>query len=270
MVSAINTYTLEQFQSDTENGRDVSQKESLDAGNRQLTTLPSNTMKLTALTDLLLTNNDFTQVPSELAHLDGLKILRLNFNALKTLEYPLFTLTALQTLNLGFNELNAIPPEIQSLCNLTTLILAENQISELPRELKNLTKLQTLDLVGNKLRKLPYSLSEIKSIKHLKVDDNPLDHPTTTPSPEVPSLKQLALTASLKHDSTEKSQLLEQAHLPSCDRCKQPIEGVVYRQVIKKYLENTDTAQAVPLEMLLDSQCAFPQKIDESNPEDVK
>jgi len=87
---------------------------------------------LTALTRLVLSENQLTSVPAELG-----------------------ALTALELLSLGGNLLTSVPAELGTLTALRRLYLSGNQVTSVPAELGGLTALTRLDIDGNPLMGVP-------------------------------------------------------------------------------------------------------------------
>jgi internalin A len=116
----------------------------------RLAALPPEIGRLTALTELNLTDNELTALPREISRL-----------------------TALTELNLSGNKLTALPPEIGRLTALIVLNLFENQLAALPREISRLTALKRLNLRRNRLAALPREIAQITTLTELYLHDNP-------------------------------------------------------------------------------------------------
>jgi len=85
---------------------------------------PRNIGKLTALIELVLSENQLISLPSEIGNLTKLEYLNLSHNKLRSLPSGMEKLKALKSLNLSHNELTALPKGIfQSLTKLNILIL---------------------------------------------------------------------------------------------------------------------------------------------------
>ncbi len=123
----------------------------LHLGDKGLTKLPSDLMKLTNVTKLWLHHNELSDLPPDIGELSNLTRLTLHYNKLTELPDDIGKLTKLTGLFLHNNELTKVPPRICDLANLTELHLGNNQLTTLPRELSNLTNLEYLDISGNKL-----------------------------------------------------------------------------------------------------------------------
>ena len=120
--------------------------------NCELTAVPAELGRFTALTELSLSDNQLTAVPAELGSLTALTHLYLNNNQLTAVPAEFGNLAALTLLALHNNQLTAVPAELGNLAALTTLWLDSNKLISMPEELGNLTSLDTLWLHDNQLR----------------------------------------------------------------------------------------------------------------------
>uniref|UniRef100_UPI0039C6FCBA COR domain-containing protein n=1 Tax=Calothrix sp. CCY 0018 TaxID=3103864 RepID=UPI0039C6FCBA len=111
--------------------------------------LPAEIGQLTNLQSLELYENQLSSLPAEIGQLTNLQSLHLGSNKLSSLPAEIGQLTNLQSLKLWDNKLNSLLGEIGQLTNLQSLDLRNNQLSSLPQTIKKLINLRTLDLPGN-------------------------------------------------------------------------------------------------------------------------
>jgi internalin A len=142
----------------------------------QLTSLPRQIGRLTALTTLSLSENLLNSLPSEIGQLTALERLYLFANQLTTVPPEIGQLTALTTLDINTNHLTDLPPEIGHLTALTKLSLSENQLTSLPSEIGRLTLLTELYLVRNRLTCLPPEIGKLTALTTLSLSENRLTH----------------------------------------------------------------------------------------------
>ena len=134
---------------------------------------------MTSLETLDLGNNDLTSLPSNL--FDGpsnLLFLFLSGNKLESLDADIFDgLTKLWWLYLNINSLASLDPTLfDGLTNLKTLALSDNSLSSLPSGLfDEATALTTLYLHGNSLASLDAGLFDgLTALRTLRLNDNSL------------------------------------------------------------------------------------------------
>jgi hypothetical protein len=159
----------------------------LDLSGNRLPTLPPEIGQLTALRSLNLSGNRLTTLPPEIGRLTALEYLDLFGNRLTTLPPEIGQLTALQRLDLSGNELTALPPKIGRLTALEHLRLSRNRLTGLPPEIRRLTALQHLNLSGNRLTGLPPEIGQLIALHSLDLSGNEL----TTLPPEIGRLTAL-------------------------------------------------------------------------------
>ena len=140
----------------------------------QLSTLPPEIGRLTVLTELYLGGNQLSTLPPEIGRLAALRELRLHENQLSTLPLEIGQLTALTTLDLRDNQLSTLPPEIGQLSALTELDLGSNQLSTLPPEIGLLTALTALRLSNNQLFTFPPEAAKLTLLMRLDLQKNHL------------------------------------------------------------------------------------------------
>jgi Leucine-rich repeat (LRR) protein len=151
----------------------------IDISHPEITTLPKEIGKLSALESLALLSNQLTSLPPEIGQLTALKGLILYDNQLTSLPPEIGQLTSLTELNLYGNQLTSLPPEIGQLTALVSLILDNNQLTSLPPEIGQLTALKDLILYSNQLNSLPPEIGQLTALRALDLFDNQL---TSVPS----------------------------------------------------------------------------------------
>jgi Leucine-rich repeat (LRR) protein len=134
---------------------------SLNLEGRQITTLPPEIGKLSALAGLYLNINQLTALPPEIGQLTSLQDVILDSNQLTSLPPEIGQLTNLQFLYLAYNQLTSLPPEIGQLTAMLDLHLRHNQLTNLPPEIGQLTVLEFLYLNNNQLTSLPPEIVNI-------------------------------------------------------------------------------------------------------------
>ncbi|MFQ5559151.1 MAG: chitobiase/beta-hexosaminidase C-terminal domain-containing protein, partial [Nitrospinota bacterium] len=129
---------------------------------------------LTALTTLLLNNNQIATLPPEIGNLTALTSLVLKFNQLSDLPIEIGNLTALDSLVLDHNKLTVLPSQIGDLTALSFLVLNNNLLENLPVSIGNLTALTELFLENNQLTLpgLPATLGNLTALKTLFIHSN--------------------------------------------------------------------------------------------------
>lgn len=126
----------------------------LDLSSRGLTVLPDLSM-CTALTTLILHNNQLTALPAWIGQLINLQSLTVSFNRLAVFPPEIYPLVNLQSLDLNGNQITILPPEIIQLISLLHLSVSENQLTTLPPEFSLMVNLLDSDLNSNLLVTLP-------------------------------------------------------------------------------------------------------------------
>ncbi len=130
----------------------------LDLSGNQLSSLPPEFVKLSALRFLFIAANQLSTLPPEIGQLSAIEVLRLSNNQLTNLPPQVGKLYALTSLYLSSNQLSTLPPEIGQLSALTNLVLSFNQLRNLPPEIKKLSALSELFLHHNPRLALPPSV----------------------------------------------------------------------------------------------------------------
>lgn len=148
---------------------------SLSLANLQLTSLPSEIVRLTQLENLDLSHNQLTSLSPEIGQLAKLKTLNVSHNALEQLPIEISYISNLQSLNFSDNSLIAMPPWISQLVHLDELNLSYNKISIVPPEIGQMTYLQILDLSHNQLISLPPEIGELSKLETLNISHNALE-----------------------------------------------------------------------------------------------
>lgn len=139
---------------------------------------PKPVLSLQSLKHLDLHHHEITSIPSEIVKLSGLEELMLNGNKLSGgIPEEICRLTKLRELDLSSNNLSGeMPSGMGALTNLEVLNLGTNDISgKIPVGIGNLRNLRELNLYGNKLSgNIPAELSFLENLEHLALQDNKL------------------------------------------------------------------------------------------------
>jgi len=145
------------------------------AGNKLKVSDVEQIIKLPALTELDIRENQLKDLPESFYKLDNLKSLALGGNLfpLPILARIGLSLTNLRTLDLVGSRLQIIPEQINKLHNLAVLLLAFNQVaSDSLRYLSQLPKLQKLDLSYNGLHDFPLLEGSWRGMRSLVLTGN--------------------------------------------------------------------------------------------------
>jgi Leucine-rich repeat (LRR) protein len=119
-----------------------------------LSILPENIGKLTALAYLNVSKNGLANIPTEISYCKELTYINLNDNKLNCPPNDIGNLPKVKTLLIKNNVLLDIPGSISFYPGLDTLDLSHNRIDSLPSEFTRLKSLKYLDLGFNKLKNL--------------------------------------------------------------------------------------------------------------------
>ena len=125
-----------------------------------------------------VSKDGITVLPSEIGQLTALRELICTENSIKTIPPEIGNCVKLRKLNLASNRIVVIPPEIGKLKNLTSLDLRHNGIEKVPAALGKCGNLEFLWLWGNKMSELDPAITKLKKLKELYLNDNRL---TTLP-----------------------------------------------------------------------------------------
>lgn len=120
---------------------------------------------LATFIELNLQGCEVSLLPPEIGKLTALRTLDLQDNHLMILPKEIGQLKELITLWLGDNRLTILPKEIGRLKSLVELGLAGNRLVALPKEIGRLRHLVVLYLPGNQLTALPKTLGRIPALK---------------------------------------------------------------------------------------------------------
>jgi len=140
----------------------------------ELTSVPAEIGQLTSLTSLNLGKNQLTRVPAEIGQLTSLVRLNVMHNQLTRVPAEIGQLTSLRELDLGGNQLASLPAEIGQLASLEGLNLQHNQLTSVPAEIGQLTSLRMLWLYNNKLTSVPAEIGQLTSLRNLYLYGNQL------------------------------------------------------------------------------------------------
>jgi hypothetical protein len=150
---------------------------------------------LTQLESLNLRNNDLSELPDGLFSLTSLKSLDLGGNQLTTLPPEVEQLRALEDLRLDHNNLGGtLPTTLYSLVQLHNLCLQGNRFTQIPAGISALRALNNLELAGNQLTELPVEVAHMKELLHIDVASNPI----RVPPPEICEQSALAIRGFLE------------------------------------------------------------------------
>jgi Leucine-rich repeat (LRR) protein len=129
----------------------LSQIDKLDLSNLKLRIVPPELRRLDGLIELDLSRNQLTEVP-DLLHFKYLEVLKLSHNQLKEVsDFACFRFDTLDTLDLSHNQLKEVSDfAFVNLPCLQALNLAYNQLEEIPNLV--LSELEKLYLEGNQLK----------------------------------------------------------------------------------------------------------------------
>ncbi|MHA2250677.1 MAG: leucine-rich repeat domain-containing protein [Candidatus Kariarchaeaceae archaeon] len=134
-------------------------------------TIPDSIGNLTNLESLDLSDNQLTNLPESIGNLTNLESLDLSSNLLTSLPKSIGNLVNLKSLNLSGNQLTNLPESIGNLTNLETLDLSGYQLTTLPESIGDLSNLESLWLMGNQLTNLPGSIVKLNNLHTLIVDN---------------------------------------------------------------------------------------------------
>ncbi|MBS4169376.1 hypothetical protein NEOC95_000080 [Neochlamydia sp. AcF95] len=148
----------------------LSQLQTLNLSNNQLTTLSPKIGQLSNLQKLDISNNLLTAIPAEIGQLTKLQKLDSSNNLLTAIPAEIGQLTKLQKLDSSNNQLTIIRAEIGQLSRLQTLNLGDNHLTALPAQIGQLSHLQELDLSYNQLTIIPH----LPKVKRFNIEGNPL------------------------------------------------------------------------------------------------
>lgn len=163
-----------------------------------LTSIPPEIGKLTALQNLSMTFNNLIEVPQELGQLTNLKRLSIANNKLTSIPPEIGKLHNLEELNLWENNLVSLPLEIYGLSNLKNLALMNNYFESIPTEIAQLNNLQSLNMDNNTLTSIPKEIGQLYNLITLSMADNNL---TVVPS-EIGQLSKLQYLYLYNNDLT--------------------------------------------------------------------
>ncbi|CAN1356878.1 Plant intracellular Ras-group-related LRR protein 5 [Linum perenne] len=140
----------------------------------QVEWLPASIGKLSAVTELDLSDNKIMALPLAISNLKAVTKLDLHSNQLVNLPDSFGELTSLTDLDLHANNLRSLPASIGNLKNMVNLDLSSNHFTCLPDTVGDLTKLKTLNAETNELEELPYTIGNCCSLTELRLDFNNL------------------------------------------------------------------------------------------------
>ncbi|XP_055377695.1 leucine-rich repeat serine/threonine-protein kinase 1 [Condylostylus longicornis] len=128
-------------------------------------------ISLTAITRIDISQNSISCLPIEIFSLTSLKYLNVAQNKLEEIpvsnEIPCYNCPVLEEIYLQDNKLTAIPPGIFQLVSLLVLDVSNNKLQEMPFEMWKAPKLRELNIAFNLLKNLPSSPNEGKKDQKL-------------------------------------------------------------------------------------------------------
>ena len=155
--------------------------EELDLSGNQLTTLPDDLPRLTALRVLFCSNNRFTELPAVLGQCSQLSMV--GFKANQIQHVPSAALApSLRWLILTDNRIPQLPASIGQCTPMQKLMLAGNQLTALPPELAQCQQLELLRISANQLTHLPDWLLRLPRLAWLACAGNPFNTAAATAS----------------------------------------------------------------------------------------
>ncbi|KAL8488514.1 hypothetical protein ACS0TY_024696 [Phlomoides rotata] len=134
--------------------------------------LPLSLGKLSALSELYLSENKIMAIPTSIGSLKMLGKLDIHANQLINLPGSFGELHNLTDLDLSANLLKSLPESFGNLKLLINLDLSSNRFLKLPNTVGNLCSLQRLNLETNDLEELPYTIGSCSSLLELRLDFN--------------------------------------------------------------------------------------------------
>lgn len=144
----------------------------LDLSNQNIRLLPTEIGQFFNLKKLDISRNMLTHLPNEFAVLSQLEELCINSNQLVAFPAAICRFAQLNKLDISSNKLGSFPLGILALKNLKILNLSNTQLSSLPPDIGQLTELSDLDLSDNQLSSLPKELEALTGLKELKLENN--------------------------------------------------------------------------------------------------
>lgn len=142
----------------------------------QLTELPSNLFRASAIESLNVNNNLLTQLPDSIGQLKNLKSLSCVKNQLAALPVSLVQLPQLNNIDLNENDLTHLPVVLGQLPVLQSLQVANNRLQYIDSHMFANSELVTLNLSGNQLSSMPMRLSGLAQLETLYLDNNRFTH----------------------------------------------------------------------------------------------
>ena len=135
--------------------------------------IPESVGQMSALTELVIWDNNLTTLPDEFASLTNLKYIDIKGNFTEIPEV-IGSLTQLESLDLSGAAIVSIPEWITQLTQLTDLSLMYNQIAgPLPEWIGTMTSLKSLNLYGNKITgDIPTSFYNLTNLTYLSLEGN--------------------------------------------------------------------------------------------------
>jgi len=149
--------------------RELTDLQSLDLSNNNLTTLPEWLGQFAQLRELDLSRNDLSELPRWLGSLSQLTNLGLFSVGLTALPEFLCQLSQLRSLNLGGNRLTELPDWLgRRLAGLLTLFLHRNEtLTALPNSIGQMAQLEALHLTGCGFSRSPTVVASLLRLRLL-------------------------------------------------------------------------------------------------------
>jgi len=121
---------------------------------------------------IFLDNNQLTSIPTEIGKLTALIRLDLNDNQLTKIPAVIGNLAALTILNLRKNQFDHIPTELDKLTALRGLDLSDNRLTIISAAIGNLTTLTHLNLLNNSLIIISAAIGNLTTLSYLNINNN--------------------------------------------------------------------------------------------------
>ena len=134
--------------------------------------LPSEIVRCTNLTRLVLCGNQITSIPEAISQLSNLTELDIGYNEIPSIPEAISQLSNLTRLYLSNTQITSIPEFIGKLSNLTELDLSDNQITSIPEFIGKLSNLTQLNFSHNKITSIPEVIGQLSNLTEIDLRYN--------------------------------------------------------------------------------------------------